>query len=123
LNILGRASSIGTLALCYVYSAEVFPTVVRNVGIGSSSVWARVGPILVPYVAENAYLKEIEPRFPMVILGIVALLGGFLVSFLPETTSHKLPDTIAEGELLGKGDTFYTAMCKKKKHDVNVQPT
>ena len=41
LNILGRASSIGCLALCYVYSAEVFPTVVRNVGIGSSSVWVK----------------------------------------------------------------------------------
>ena len=38
-NILGRASSIGTLAICYIYSAEIFPTVVRNVGIGSSSVW------------------------------------------------------------------------------------
>ena len=39
LNILGRGCSIGCLALCYVYSAEVFPTVTRNVGIGSSSVW------------------------------------------------------------------------------------
>ena len=46
LNILGRASSIGTLALCYVYSAEVFPTVVRNVGIGSSSVWVSIFAIL-----------------------------------------------------------------------------
>ena len=41
LNIIGRGSSTGTLALCYVYSAEIFPTVVRNVGIGSSSVWVR----------------------------------------------------------------------------------
>ena len=39
LNVIGRGSSTGTLALCYVYSAEIFPTVVRNVGIGSSSVW------------------------------------------------------------------------------------
>ena len=37
-----------------------------------------------------------------------------LVSFLPETTNHKLPDTIAEGELLGKGDTFYNSICKSK---------
>ena len=39
LNIVGRCSSTGTLALCYIFSAEIFPTVVRNVGIGSSSVW------------------------------------------------------------------------------------
>ena len=39
LNVLGRGSSIGALSLCYVYSAEVFPTVTRNVGLGSSSLW------------------------------------------------------------------------------------
>ena len=39
LNIIGRGSSIGNLALCYVYTAELFPTVARNVGIGSSSLW------------------------------------------------------------------------------------
>lgn len=54
---------------------------------------------------------------------------SFLVSFLPETTSHKLPDTIAEGELLGKGDTFYSSICKSKRlkrgktYDVNLQAT
>ena len=41
LNIFGRGSSIGALCICYVYSAEIFPTVIRNVGIGSSSVWVR----------------------------------------------------------------------------------
>ena len=59
LNILGRASSIGTLALCYVYSAEVFPTVVRNVGIGSSSVWVSSFVLLV-YASEIICPKEID---------------------------------------------------------------
>jgi hypothetical protein len=44
LNIFGRGSSIGALCICYVYSAEIFPTVIRNVGIGSSSVWVRKYP-------------------------------------------------------------------------------
>ena len=46
LNLLGRISAINTLAVCYVYSAEVFPTVVRTAGLGSSSFWARVGPMV-----------------------------------------------------------------------------
>ena len=104
LNILGRASSTGTLSVCYIYSAEIFPTVIRNVGVGSSSVWARVGPMLAPYIAALNYL---EPRLPIVVFGIVALVAGFLVSFLPETTDHKLPDTIEEGEEMGKGDTLW----------------
>ena len=45
-NFSGRISAINTLAVCYIYSAEVFPTVVRNVGLGSSSFWARVGPMV-----------------------------------------------------------------------------
>lgn len=42
----GRVSAINTLAVCYVFSAEVFPTVVRTAGLGSSSFWARVGPMV-----------------------------------------------------------------------------
>ena len=33
---------------------------------------------------------------------------SILVTFLPETSDHKLPDTIEEGEELGKGDTLYS---------------
>jgi hypothetical protein len=35
-----------------------------------------------------------------------------LVTFLPETAHHKLPDTIAEGEMMGQGDTIYSAIMK-----------
>ena len=42
MNILGRIGAINTLAVCYIYSAEVFPTVIRTTGLGSSSFWARV---------------------------------------------------------------------------------
>ena len=56
---------------------------------------------------------------------IMTILFRFLVTFLPETANHKLPDTIVEGELLGKGDTFYSSICKSKisrrgkKYNVN----
>jgi hypothetical protein len=39
-------SSYGTV---YVFSAEQFPTVVRNIGIGAASTSARIGGILAPY--------------------------------------------------------------------------
>ena len=37
---------------------------------------------------------------------------SILVTFLPETARHKLPDTIAEGEMMGQGDTLYSAITK-----------
>ncbi len=35
------------------------------------------------------------------------------MTFLPETSHHKLPDTIEEGEEMGKGDTFYSFVAEK----------
>ena len=36
------------------------------------------------------------------------------MSFLPETADHKLPDTLAEGEAMGLGDTLWSS-CRRKK--------
>ena len=44
------------------------------------------------------------------------------MTFLPETSDHKLPDTIEEGEELGKGDTLYSwlaGMCGGKGRERN----
>ena len=48
------------------------------------------------------------------LFGGAGLLASFLSCFVPETLGHKLPDTIVEGELLGKGDTFYSSIYKNK---------
>ena len=39
----------------FVYAVEIFPTVIRNVGLGSASVWARVGGIIAPYIGQIFY--------------------------------------------------------------------
>ena len=79
-------------------------------------------------VCFNSKFKEsyvLESEKSIIHLNNTVPLFRFLVSFLPETTNHKLPDTIAEGELLGKGDTFYTSICRsknirrKEKYEVN----
>ena len=46
------------------------------------------------------------------------------MTFLPETASSKLPDTIEDGERLGKGDTLYSAIYKliKDRKTSNNQP-
>ena len=40
-------SSYGAI---YVFTAEQFPTVVRNVGLGASSTFARIGGVIAPYI-------------------------------------------------------------------------
>lgn len=57
LGILGMGISFPT---AYLYSGELFPTVVRNVGVGSGSMSARVGSMVAPFVAS---LVSTNPPF------------------------------------------------------------
>ena len=47
----GIASMAISFPTIYLYSSEVFPTVVRNVGIGAGSICARVGSMVAPFIA------------------------------------------------------------------------
>lgn len=50
LAMLGKLCITASYAIIYVLTAEIFPTVVRNVGVGSSSMVARMGGALAPYI-------------------------------------------------------------------------
>ncbi|EDX14198.1 GD21083 [Drosophila simulans] len=93
---LAITSSYGTI---YIFSAEQFPTVVRNVGLGASSMVARVGGILAPYLK---LLGEIWRPLPLIICGALSLTAGLLSLLLPETLNKPMPETIEDGENFGK---------------------
>lgn len=99
LAMLGKMAITSSYGTVYVFTAEQFPTPVRNVGLGASSMMARVGGILAPYIN---VLSDIWKPFPLIIFGILAFVGGLLSLFLPETLNKKLPETIEEGERFGK---------------------
>ncbi|KAL2713751.1 organic cation transporter protein-like isoform X1 [Vespula squamosa] len=96
IGIAGTAISFPTI---YLYSSEIFPTVVRNNGIGVGSVCARLGSIIAPYIAT---VNKIQPWLPPVIFGAGQLIGAGLCLLLPETMNCELPETIEDGENFGK---------------------
>ena len=52
LALIGKIGASSGFHLVYQYSAELFPTVVRNAGMGSCSCMARVGGIIAPLIAD-----------------------------------------------------------------------
>ena len=52
LSMLGKLAISGSFSTIYVFSAELFPTVIRNTAVGSGSMHARIGGIVAPLVAE-----------------------------------------------------------------------
>lgn len=95
-GIIGMNMSFPTV---YLYAGEIFPTVVRNIGVGSSSMAARVGTMLAPFVAS---LAMSSPILPPIIFGLTAIAGAASVLLLPETNGTALPESLEDGELFGK---------------------
>jgi MFS family permease len=65
----------------YLYGGELFPTVIRNIAIGTASMMARVGSMIAPFIATG--LSETAHWLPPVVFGLIPIIGAFLVVFLP----------------------------------------
>jgi len=94
----GKFFVSGAYAFSYLISVELFPTSIRNLGLGVSSVMARVGGILCPFVLIT---KDYWEPLPYVIFGGSTLLIGISTMFLRETESSLL-ETTADSEHHGK---------------------
>lgn len=92
IGLWGMSISFSTV---YLYAGELFPTVVRNSGVGLTSTVARVGSMVAPFVATLSHTSKL---LPPLIFGIVPLIGAALCIILPDTRGKKLPDTLEEGE-------------------------
>ena len=56
LSLVGKLGPTGAFTTVYVFSMELFPTVLRNAGLGASSCVARFGGMAAPYVAQMVIL-------------------------------------------------------------------
>ncbi|XP_001341287.1 solute carrier family 22 member 13 isoform X1 [Danio rerio] len=95
LAMVGKFGITASFAIIYVYSAELFPTVLRQTGIGVSSMFARMGGVLAPLIN---LLGRHTPVVPMLIFGSTPLLAAALALALPETARQPLPDSIHDTE-------------------------
>ncbi|XP_022803502.1 solute carrier family 22 member 15-like [Stylophora pistillata] len=75
----------------YVYSAELFPTVIRNIGMGTSTASGGIGSFLSSYII---HLRFTHPLLPYGIMGGNALLAGILCQTLPETKDLPTAETM-----------------------------
>ncbi|XP_053716060.1 solute carrier family 22 member 13-like [Synchiropus splendidus] len=87
--VLGNFSATGCFAIVYVYTAELYPTNVRQSGVGLNSTFARVAGILAPLTKLLVIFHE---TIPMLIYGIVPITAAVLCLFLPETRNTQMQD-------------------------------
>jgi len=92
----------------FMYTAELYPTTIRNSAMGACSTVARLGAILAPWVGKHltdplAFSHPIPVWVPLVCFGGAGVVGGLCALLLPEPLGFPLPNTFEDVENIKKG--------------------
>ncbi|XP_024859507.1 solute carrier family 22 member 7-like [Kryptolebias marmoratus] len=93
--VLGKSMSEASFTIIFLYTTELYPTVVRQNGLGYTSFLARLGVSISPLVT---LLDDVWHLFPAVIYCAVAVGSGLVASLLPEALNTQLPELIEDIE-------------------------
>uniref|UniRef100_A0A8D0GSP0 Solute carrier family 22 member 4 n=1 Tax=Sphenodon punctatus TaxID=8508 RepID=A0A8D0GSP0_SPHPU len=93
LVMLGKFGITSAFSMLYVYTAELYPTLVRNMAVGATSMSSRVGSIIAPYFV---YLGAYDRFLPYILMGSLTVLIGILTLFLPESFGNPLPENLSQ---------------------------
>lgn len=93
LFLIGKFSISVAFLVTYVFTAELFPTILRHRCLGLCSMFGRIGSMVAP---QTPLMEIVFSGFSTLFMGGFAIVASILVTFLPETLNIKLPDTIEE---------------------------
>ncbi|RWS26530.1 organic cation transporter protein-like protein, partial [Leptotrombidium deliense] len=93
LAVIGKGCIAASFSLIYIYSVEIYPTVVRSAGIGMCIMVSRFGAIAAPYISDMKFFGE---SGPIIMCGLFSFISGILVIDLPETHKRNLPEQISD---------------------------
>ncbi|NXX20999.1 S22A7 protein, partial [Podargus strigoides] len=93
--VMGKGFSEAAFTTVYLYTSELYPTVLRQNGMGYTSFMARLGGALAPLVF---LLDEVWRSLPEVTYCGIAVCCGSVAFLLPETLNVRLPEGIEDVE-------------------------
>uniref|UniRef100_A0A9J8A1F9 Solute carrier family 22 member 5 n=1 Tax=Cyprinus carpio carpio TaxID=630221 RepID=A0A9J8A1F9_CYPCA len=93
LEMAGKFGLTISFTVVYIYTAELYPTVLRNLGMGLCSSAARIGSITAPYII---FLGTFNKYLPYILMGSLTIASSIANMFLPETFRKVLPETLEQ---------------------------
>uniref|UniRef100_A0A493THV3 Major facilitator superfamily (MFS) profile domain-containing protein n=1 Tax=Anas platyrhynchos platyrhynchos TaxID=8840 RepID=A0A493THV3_ANAPP len=93
--VFGKGCLAASFNCVFLYTGELYPTVIRQTGMGLANTMARLGSITAPLVK---MVGEVFPVLPFIIYGAAPVVSGLVAIFLPETRDMALPESVEEVE-------------------------
>ncbi|XP_073419602.1 solute carrier family 22 member 7 [Dendrobates tinctorius] len=93
--ILGKGFSEAAFTTAFLFTAELYPTVLRQTGLGFCSFMTRLGSSVAPLVI---LLEDFWAPLPPLVYSSMSLLSGAVTFCLTETCNLQLRETIQEVE-------------------------
>jgi len=91
--VLGKFCINASFSTIYVFSTELLPTVIRNVGMGSMAAFDQTGASVAPFVV---LLGKTHPVIPFAVMSGFAFVAGCLCAVLPETLGRPTLETLED---------------------------
>ncbi|MEQ2208829.1 hypothetical protein XENOCAPTIV_016328, partial [Xenoophorus captivus] len=117
LSMIGKFAVAIAFGLIYLYTCELYPTVIRSLAVGSGSMMCRVGSVVAPFCVYLVDVWVYLPQSSICVLSVgqiraseragylpakIPNLTVLLTLLLPETLGKPLPTTIEEAKSLGQ---------------------
>lgn len=93
LSMVGRLGVSCVYAIIALYTAELFPTEVRNSAVGVSSMFGHIGSMMAPFVVDFLG-TTVAWYIPTTICGGALFAAAVLVLLNPETQQQRLEDHV-----------------------------
>lgn len=97
LSMVGKLGISAAFGEIYIYTGELFPTVVRSLIMSSCNSGARIGSNTSPFMYNLAEGK-MKKALPLMIYGVATLIIASLSILLPETKKRKLLEQVEDVE-------------------------
>ncbi|XP_026496252.2 organic cation transporter protein-like [Vanessa tameamea] len=95
LNLLGKLAISMAFSSIYIYTSELYPTMLRHSLLAVCSMCGRIGQIIAP---QTPLLMAYMEALPYLVFGVMAATSALLMLLTPETLHMRLPDTVKQAE-------------------------